>query len=116
MFRIIIFLITLIFIALSITISMLNSEIIELNLHFQKYSAPIPMFLLISFLLGSFLALLFFLSAYIKHKHENITLRKTVIKEDEIDSMRKNHLEMTINDLCLYCIYRVNNNNKLYLF
>ena len=93
MFRIIIFLITLIFIALSITISMLNSEIIELNLHSQKYSAPIPMFLLISFLLGSFLALLFFLSAYIKHKHENITLRKTVkIKEDEIDSMRKNPL------------------------
>ena len=72
---------------------MLNSEIIELNLHFKSYAAPIPMFLLISFLLGAFLALLFFLSAYIKHKHDNITLKKTLkIKEDEIDSMRKNPL------------------------
>ena len=33
---------------------------------------------------------MFFLSAYIKHKHENINLKKSMkIKEDEIDSLRK---------------------------
>ncbi len=93
MFRIIIFFITLALIATSIIVSMLNTEHINLNLYFTSYEAPIPLFLFISFLLGSFLALLFFLSAYIRHKHENMGLKKTMkIKEDEIDSMRKNPL------------------------
>ncbi len=93
MFRVLIFLITLSLIAISITISMFNAENINLNLYFVTYTAPIPLFLFISFLLGSFLALLFFFTAYIKHKHENIGLKKSMkIKEDEIDSMRKNPL------------------------
>ena len=72
---------------------MFNADNINLNLYFVSYTAPIPLFLFISFLLGSFLALLFFFSAYIKHKHENIGLKKSMkIKEDEIDSMRKNPL------------------------
>ena len=72
---------------------MFNAENINLDLYFVTYTAPIPLFLFISFLLGSFLALLFFFSAYIKHKHENIGLKKSMkIKEDEIDSMRKNPL------------------------
>lgn len=72
---------------------MFNAENINLNLYFVTYTAPIPLFLFISFLLGSFLALLFFFTAYIKHKHENIGLKKSMkIKEDEIDSMRKNPL------------------------
>ena len=72
---------------------MSNAEDINLDLYFITYTAPIPLFLFISFLLGSFLALLFFFSAYIKHKHENIGLKKSMkIKEDEIDSMRKNPL------------------------
>ncbi len=93
MFRVLIFLITLTLIAISIIISMFNAENINLDLYFIKYTAPLPLFLFISFLLGSFLALLFFFSAYIKHKHENMGLKKTMkIKEDEIDSMRKNPL------------------------
>tara|TARA_B100001287_G_scaffold263106_2_gene253657 strand:- start:1486 stop:1779 length:294 start_codon:yes stop_codon:yes gene_type:complete len=93
MFRVLIFLITLSLIAFSIIISMFNAEDINLDLYFITYTAPIPLFLFISFLLGSFLALLFFFSAYIKHKHENIGLKKSMkIKEDEIDSMRKNPL------------------------
>tara|TARA_B100001057_G_scaffold9243_1_gene8540 strand:- start:76289 stop:76582 length:294 start_codon:yes stop_codon:yes gene_type:complete len=93
MFRLIIFFITLAFIATSIIVSMLNTELINLDLYFISYEAPIPLFLFISFLLGSFLALLFFLSAYIKHKHENMNLKKTMkIKEDEIHSMRRNPL------------------------
>ena len=93
MFRVLIFLITLTLIAFSIIISMFNIENINLDLYFVTYTAPIPLFLFISFLLGSFLALLFFFSAYIKHKHENIGLKKSMkIKEDEIDSMRKNPL------------------------
>ena len=93
MFRVLIFLITLSLIAFSIIVSMFNAENINLNLYFVTYTAPIPLFLFISFLLGSFLALLFFFSAYIKHKHENIGLKKSMkIKEDEIDSMRKNPL------------------------
>lgn len=93
MFRLVIFIITLFFLALSITISMLNTNIVDINLYLKTYSGPLPLFLFISFLLGSFLALLFFLSAYIKHKHENMNLRKTMkIREDEIDSMRKNPL------------------------
>tara|TARA_B100000212_G_C26965061_1_gene360114 strand:- start:223 stop:516 length:294 start_codon:yes stop_codon:yes gene_type:complete len=93
MFRVLIFLITLSLIAFSIIISMFNAESINLDLYFVTYTAPIPLFLFISFLLGSFLALLFFFSAYIKHKHENIGLKKSMkVKEDEIDSMRKNPL------------------------
>ena len=93
MFRVLIFPITLSLIAFSIIISMFNAENINLNLYFVTYTAPIPLFLFISFLLGAFLALLFFFSAYIKHKHENIGLKKSMkIKEDEIDSMRKNPL------------------------
>ena len=93
MFRVLIFLITLSLLALSITLSMLNPLSIEIDLYFQKYSAPLPLFLFISFLVGSFLALLFFLSAYIKHKHESMSLRKILkTKEDEIDSLRKNPL------------------------
>tara|TARA_Y100001949_G_C15957920_1_gene317861 strand:- start:383 stop:676 length:294 start_codon:yes stop_codon:yes gene_type:complete len=93
MFRIIIFLLTLSLIAISIVVSMLNSQNIDLNLYFVSYTAPIPLFLFVSFLIGSFLALLFFFSAYIKHKHENMNLRRSMkIKEDEIDSMRKNPL------------------------
>tara|TARA_Y100000768_G_scaffold287536_1_gene221804 strand:+ start:98 stop:391 length:294 start_codon:yes stop_codon:yes gene_type:complete len=93
MFRVLIFLITLTLIAFSIIVSMFNIENINLDLYFVTYTAPIPLFLFISFLLGSFLALLFFFSAYIKHKHENIGLKKSMkIKEDEIDSMRKNPL------------------------
>ena len=93
MFRVLIFLITLSLIAFSIIISMFNAEDINLDLYFITYTAPIPLFLFISFLLGSFLALLFFFSAYIKHKHENIGLKKSMkINEDEIDSMRKNQL------------------------
>ena len=72
---------------------MFNANNINLDLYFVSYTTPIPLFLFISFLLGSFLALLFFFSAYIKHKHENIGLKKSMkIKEDEIDSMRKNPL------------------------
>ena len=79
--------------ALSITISMLNSDVIELDLYLKIFTAPLPVFLFISFLAGSFIALLFFLSAYIKNKHENRNLRKSMkIKEDEIDNLRKNPL------------------------
>ena len=93
MFRVLIFLATLSLLALSIIISMLNPLSIEIDLYFQKYSAPLPLFLFISFLIGSFLALLFFLSAYISHKHEGRNLRKILkTKEDEIDSLRKNPL------------------------
>tara|TARA_B110000438_G_C15530258_1_gene528109 strand:- start:88 stop:384 length:297 start_codon:yes stop_codon:yes gene_type:complete len=93
MFRVLIFLVTLSLLGLSITISMLNPLSIEIDLYFKKYSSPLPLFLFISFLVGSFLALLFFLSAYIKHKHESMGLRKILkIKEDEIDSLRKNPL------------------------
>ena len=93
MFRFIIFIFTLFLLGMSITISMLNSEIIEIDLYVKKFLGPIPLFLFISFLSGAFLTLLFFLSAYIKHKHENISLRKTMkTKEDEIDSLRKNPL------------------------
>ena len=93
MFRIIIFLLTLSFMGISIFVSMFNSQNIDLNLYFVSYTAPIPLFLFVSFLMGSFLALLFFFSAYIKHKHENMNLRRSMkIKEDEIDSMRKNPL------------------------
>ena len=93
MFRFLIFLVTLSLLALSIIISMLNPLSMEIDLYFQKYSAPLPLFLFISFLVGSFLALLFFLSAYIRHKHDGMGLRKILkIKEDEIDSLRKNPL------------------------
>ena len=93
MFRVLIFLVTLSLLALSIIVSMLNPLPIEIDLYFQKYSGPLPLFLFISFLIGSFLALLFFLSAYIKHKHEGRNLRKILkTKEDEIDSLRKNPL------------------------
>jgi len=93
MFRSIIFIFTLFLLGMSITISMLNSEIIEIDLYVKKFLGPIPLFLFISFLSGVFLTLLFFLSAYIKHKHENRSLRKTMkTKEDEIDSLRKNPL------------------------
>ena len=93
MFRVLIFLVTLSLLALSIIISMLNPLSIEMDLYFYKYSAPLPLFLFISFLIGSFLALLFFLSAYISHKHEGRNLRKILkTKEDEIDSLRKNPL------------------------
>ena len=79
--------------ALSITVSMLNSDVIELNLYLQTFTGPLPLFLFISFLIGSFIALLFFFSAYIKNKHENRNLRKSMkIKEDEIDNLRKNPL------------------------
>ena len=70
MFRVLIFLVTVSLLALSVTISMLNPLDLEIDLYFHKYTAPLPLFLFISFLMGSFLALLFFLSAYIKHKHE----------------------------------------------
>ena len=93
MFRVLIFLATLSLLALSIIISMLNPLSIEIDLYFQKYSAPLPLFLFVSFLVGSFLTLLFFLSAYISHKHEGMNLRKILkTKEDEIDSLRKNPL------------------------
>ena len=93
MFRVLIFLVTLSLLALSIIISMLNPLSMEIDLYFQKYSAPLPLFLFISFLVGSFLTLLFFLSAYISHKHEGMNLRKILkTKEDEIDSLRKNPL------------------------
>ena len=93
MFRVLIFLVTLSLLALSIIISMLNPLSIEIDLYFHKYSAPLPLFLFVSFLVGSFLALLFFLSAYISHKHEGMNLRKILkTKEDEIDSLRKNPL------------------------
>ena len=93
MFRVLIFLVTLSLLALSIIISMLNPLSIEIDLYFQKYSSPLPLFLFISFLIGSFLALLFFLSAYISHKHEGRNLKKILkTKEDEIDSLRKNPL------------------------
>ncbi len=93
MFRVLIFLVTLSLLALSITISMLNPAPIEVDLYVHVFAGPLPLFLFISFLSGSFLALLFFLSAYIKHKHENMNLKKSMkTKEDEIDSLRKNPL------------------------
>ena len=93
MFRVFIFLIMLGLLALSITVSMLHSDVIELDLYIQIFTGPLPLFLFISFLVGSFIALLFFFSAYIKHKHENRNLRKSMkIKEDEIDNLRKNPL------------------------
>ncbi len=93
MFRSIIFIFTLFLLGMSITVSMLNSEVIEIDLYIKKFLGPIPLFLFISFLFGAFLTLLFFLSAYISHKRENISLRKTMkTKEDEIDSLRKNPL------------------------
>ena len=93
MFRSIIFIFTLFLLGMSITVSMLNSEVIEIDLYLKKFLGPIPLFLFISFLFCAFLTLLFFLSAYIGHKRENIRLRKTMkTKEDEIDSLRKNPL------------------------
>ena len=93
MFRSIIFILTLFILGMSITISMLNSEIMEIDLYVKKFLGPIPLFLFISFISGAFLTLFFFLSAYTKHKHENRSLRKTMkAKEDEIDSLRKTPL------------------------
>ena len=93
MIRFIVFISTILIIGVAITIATLNVGIIEIDLYFKKYTEPLPLFLFLSFLVGCFLTLLFFLSAYIKHKHENINLRKNMkIKEDEIDSLRKNPL------------------------
>jgi len=93
MIRFIIFILTLLVLAVAITVSTLNIQIIELDFYFRKFSGPIPFFLFVSFLVGCFLTLLFFLAAYIKHKSENINLKKSMkIKEDEIDSLRKNPL------------------------
>jgi len=79
--------------ALSITLSMLNPMEIEIDLYFHVYKAPLPLFLFTSFLVGSFVALLFFFSAYIKNKHENRNLKRIMKnKEDEIDNLRKNPL------------------------
>ena len=79
--------------ALSITLSMLNPAEIEIDLYFHSYTAPLPLFLFASFLIGSFVALLFFFSAYIKNKHENRNLKRIMKnKEDEIDNLRKNPL------------------------
>ncbi|MEC9206168.1 MAG: LapA family protein [Pseudomonadota bacterium] len=90
MVRFIVFISTILIIGISITISMLNTGVIEIDLYFKKYTEPVTIFLFISFLVGCFLTLMFFLSAYIKHKHENINLKKSMkIKEDEIDSLRK---------------------------
>ena len=93
MFRSLIFILTLIILGISVTISTLNTGIVDLDFYIELYSKLLPFFLFISFLVGCLLTLLFFLSAYIKHKHENITLRKTMkITQDEIDSLRKNPL------------------------
>ena len=79
--------------ALSITLSILNPVEIEIDLYFDSYTAPLPLFLFASFLIGSFTALVFFFSSYIKNKHENRNLKKIMkIKEDEIDNLRKNPL------------------------
>ena len=79
--------------AVSITISMLNSFETSIDLYLYTFNGPLPLFLFASFLIGSFITLLFFLSAYIKHKTENRILKKTMkVKEDEIDSLRKNPL------------------------
>ena len=58
--------------ALSITLSMLNPMEIEIDLYFHVYKAPLPLFLFTSFLVGSFVALLFFFSAYIKNKQRDV--------------------------------------------
>ena len=93
MFRVLIFLVTLSLLALAFTVSMLNPEPIDIDLYIHIFTGPLPLFLFISFLSGSFLALLFFLTAYIKHKHESMNLKKIMkTKEDEIDSLRKNPL------------------------
>ncbi|MEC7864404.1 MAG: LapA family protein [Pseudomonadota bacterium] len=93
MFRVFIFLIMLCLLAVSITISMLNSSEISIDLYLHTFNGPLPLFLFASFLIGSFITLLFFLSAYIKHKNDNRILKKTMkVKEDEIDSLRKNPL------------------------
>ena len=93
MIRFIVFVLTILIIGVAVVISTLNIEVIQLDLYFKKYTEPISLFLFISFLTGCFLTLLFFLSAYIKYKHENINLRKNMkMKEDEIDSLRKNPL------------------------
>tara|TARA_A100001011_G_C14305017_1_gene842638 strand:- start:1196 stop:1492 length:297 start_codon:yes stop_codon:yes gene_type:complete len=93
MFRIFIFLIVLSLLAVSITISMLNPLEIEIDLYLQTFNGPLPLFLFISFLIGAFITLLFFFSAYITHKHANRNLRKTMkVREDEIDNLRRNPL------------------------
>tara|TARA_B100000287_G_C20342327_1_gene666322 strand:+ start:412 stop:705 length:294 start_codon:yes stop_codon:yes gene_type:complete len=93
MFRFLIFILTIAIIGMSVTISTLNTSDVQVDLHFVTYTAPLPFFLLISFFIGCLLTLLFFLSAYVKHKHENINLRKSnKIKEDEIDNLRKSPL------------------------
>tara|TARA_B100001750_G_C15354814_1_gene519111 strand:+ start:223 stop:516 length:294 start_codon:yes stop_codon:yes gene_type:complete len=90
MLRFIVFFSTVLIIGIAIAISTLNTEVIEIDLYFKKFIEPIPIFLFISFLVGCFLTLMFFLSAYIRHKHDNINLKKNMkIKEDEIDSLRK---------------------------
>ena len=93
MFRAFIFLIMLGLLAVSITVSMLNSTEIEIDIYLDTFTGPLPLFLFISFLIGSFVTLLFFFSAYIKQKHDNRNLKRAMkIKEDEIDNLRKNPL------------------------
>ena len=70
MFRVFIFLIMLGLLALSIVLSMLNPAEIEIDLYFHIYIAPLPLFFFTRFLIGSFVALLFFFSAFFQNKHQ----------------------------------------------
>ena len=64
--------------AVSITVSMLNSTEIEIDIYLDTFTGPLPLFLFISFLIGSFVTLLFFFSAYIKQKHDNRNLKRAM--------------------------------------
>ncbi len=93
MFRVFIFLIVLSLLAISITVSMLNPSEIKIDLYLYTFTGPLPLFLFVSFLIGAFITLLFFFSAYIAHKHDNRNLKKTMkVREDEIDNLRRNPL------------------------
>ena len=93
MFRVFIFLIVLSLLAVSITVSMLNPSEIQIDLYLSTFTGPLPLFLFVSFLIGAFITLLFFFSAYITHKNANRNLKKTMkVREDEIDNLRRNPL------------------------
>lgn len=56
------------FIVVVAAFATLNSNIVLISYHFGEFNMPLSLLLLVTFLLGMFLAMLFFITSYLKLK------------------------------------------------
>jgi uncharacterized integral membrane protein len=90
MVRFLLFIFFLALILLFFVFTLENLDLVSLNLIVEKYQVPIGLTMLVSFILGAVIGILFSISLILKNKNKaRMLAKKIAVAEQEVENLRQ---------------------------